>query len=51
MSSPEEVLSYWFPEEDIFDADRQTFWRQMGWWFQGGREVEIGKFQSASVRC
>ena len=27
MSSPEEVLSYWFPEEDIFDADRETFQR------------------------
>jgi uncharacterized protein (DUF924 family) len=40
MSSPEEVLSYWFPEEDIFDADRETFWRQMGWWFQGGPEVD-----------
>jgi uncharacterized protein (DUF924 family) len=36
----EEVLSYWFPEEDIFDADRETFEHQMQWWFQGGREVD-----------
>jgi uncharacterized protein (DUF924 family) len=40
MSSPEEVLSYWFPEEDLFDADRETFGRQMQWWFQGGPEVD-----------
>ncbi len=40
MSSPEEVLSYWFPDEDIFDADRETFGRQMQWWFQGGPEVD-----------
>jgi len=30
---PEEVLSYWFPEDDIFEADRETFGRQMQWWF------------------
>jgi uncharacterized protein (DUF924 family) len=29
MSSPEDVLSYWFPEDDIFDADQETFGRQM----------------------
>jgi uncharacterized protein (DUF924 family) len=40
MSSPEDVLSYWFPEEDIFDADQETFGRQMQWWFQGGPEVD-----------
>jgi uncharacterized protein (DUF924 family) len=40
MSSPEEVLSYWFPEDDIFDADRETFGRQMQWWFQGGPAVD-----------
>jgi uncharacterized protein (DUF924 family) len=40
MSSPEEVLSYWFPEEDLFEADPQTFGRQMQWWFQGGPEVD-----------
>jgi uncharacterized protein (DUF924 family) len=40
VSSPEEVLSYWFPEEDIFDADQATFGRQMQWWFQGGPEVD-----------
>jgi uncharacterized protein (DUF924 family) len=37
---PEEVLSYWFPEDDIFEADRETFGRQMQWWFQGGPEVD-----------
>jgi uncharacterized protein (DUF924 family) len=40
MSSPEEVLSYWFPEDDISDAGRETFGRQMQWWFQGGPEVD-----------
>jgi uncharacterized protein (DUF924 family) len=40
VSSPEEILSYWFPEEDIFDADPETFGRQMQWWFQGGPEVD-----------
>src|SRR5215217_5712356 len=40
MSSPEDVLSYWFPEDDIFDADQETFGRQMQWWFQGGPEVD-----------
>ena len=39
-SAPDEVLSYWFPEEDIFEADRETFGRQMQWWFQGGTEVD-----------
>ncbi len=37
---PEGVLSYWFPEDDIFEADRETFGRQMQWWFQGGPEVD-----------
>ncbi len=40
MSSPQEVLSYWFPEKDIFDADQETFGRQMQWWFAGGPEVD-----------
>jgi uncharacterized protein (DUF924 family) len=40
MSNPEDVLSYWFPEDDIFDADQETFGRQMQWWFQGGPEVD-----------
>src|SRR5918994_5200017 len=40
VSSPEEVLSYWFPEEDIFNADQQTLGRQMQWWFQEGPEVD-----------
>jgi uncharacterized protein (DUF924 family) len=39
-SEPEEVLSYWFPEEDISDADQKTFGRQMQWWFGGGPEVD-----------
>jgi uncharacterized protein (DUF924 family) len=37
---PEEVLCYWFPEDDIFDADPETFGRQMQWWFKGGTEVD-----------
>ena len=40
MSSPEDILSYWFPEEDIFDSDQETFGRQMRWWFSGGPEVD-----------
>lgn len=39
MSNPEEVLSYWFPEEDI-RADRETFRRRMQWWYAGGPEVD-----------
>src|ERR687897_1014424 len=39
-SNPEEVLSYWFPEDDIFDADQDTFGRQMQWWFAGGPGVD-----------
>jgi uncharacterized protein (DUF924 family) len=39
MSSPEEVLSYWFPEEDI-RTDRETFGRRMRWWFAGGPELD-----------
>ena len=39
-NAPEEVLSYWFPEVDIFDADPETFGRQMRWWFGGGPEVD-----------
>ena len=37
---PEEILSYWLPEDDIFDANRETFGRQMQWWFGGGPEVD-----------
>ncbi|MGH3145706.1 MAG: DUF924 family protein [Rubrobacter sp.] len=36
---PEEVLSWWFPEEDI-RVDRETFGRRMSWWFAGGTEVD-----------
>ena len=39
---PEEILSYWFPEGDIFDADQEMFGRQMQWWFGGGPEVDRG---------
>ncbi len=39
VSSPEEVLSYWFPEEDI-RVDRETFQRRMQWWFAGGADVD-----------
>jgi uncharacterized protein (DUF924 family) len=39
-ATPEEVLSYWFPEKDIFDADQETFGRQIQWWFAGGPEVD-----------
>ena len=38
--NPEEVLSFWFPEGDIWQADRETFGRRMGWWFGGGPEVD-----------
>ncbi len=39
MSSPEEVLSYWFPE-GIGDADPETRRRQMQRWMAGGPEVD-----------
>jgi len=39
-TTPEEVLSYWFPEKDIFGADQETFGRQMQWWFAGGPEAD-----------
>ena len=39
MSSPEEVLSYWFPE-GIDDADPQTLRRQGQRWMAGGPEVD-----------
>lgn len=39
INAPEEVLSWWFPEEDI-QVDRETFGRRMGWWFGGGPEVD-----------
>ena len=40
VSGPGEVLSWWFPEGDLWDADRETFGRRMGWWFAGGPEVD-----------
>ena len=39
MSSPEEVLSYWFPE-GINEADPQTRRRQAERWMAGGPEVD-----------
>jgi uncharacterized protein (DUF924 family) len=40
MDSLEDLLTYWFPEDDVFDADQETFGRQMRWWFQGGPEID-----------
>ncbi len=37
MSDPEEILSYWFPPG--YDADAETYRRQVMRWFQGGDEV------------
>ena len=39
MGSPEEVLSYWFPE-GIDDADPQTRRRQLERWMGGSAEVD-----------
>jgi uncharacterized protein (DUF924 family) len=39
VSTPEEVLSYWFPE-GINEADPETRWRQAEWWMAGGPEVD-----------
>ena len=39
MSTPEEVLSYWFPE-GINEANPETRWRQAEWWMAGGPEVD-----------
>ena len=39
MSSPEEVLSYWFPE-GFSEADPQTHQRQAERWMAGGLEVD-----------
>jgi uncharacterized protein (DUF924 family) len=39
VSTPEEVLSYWFPE-GIDDADPQTLGQQMERWMAGGPEVD-----------
>ena len=50
-STPEEVLSYWFPKEDIFATDLENFGRQMRWWFGGGPEVDRHTSPSASERC
>jgi len=39
VSSPEEILSYWF-REDFSSADPETRWRQMQRWMAGGPEVD-----------
>ena len=39
MSTPEEVLSYWFPE-GINNADPETRGRQLQRWMAGGPEVD-----------
>ena len=39
VSSPEEVLSYWFPE-GFNEADPETRRRQMQRWMAGGPEVD-----------
>jgi uncharacterized protein (DUF924 family) len=39
VSTPEEVLSYWFPE-GINEANPETRWRQTEWWMTGGPEVD-----------
>ena len=39
VSTPEEVLSYWFPE-GTNDADPETRGRQMERWMAGGTEVD-----------
>jgi uncharacterized protein (DUF924 family) len=38
MSTPEQVLSYWFPVG--YDTDDETFGRQMRWRFAGGPDVD-----------
>ncbi len=37
---PEEVLSYWFPEEDLLTADAEALRRQVRWWMRVGPEVD-----------
>jgi uncharacterized protein (DUF924 family) len=39
VSTPEEVLSYWFPA-GINEADPETRRRQAEWWMAGGPEVD-----------
>ena len=38
-SAPEEILSNWFPEGVLCSADRETWGRRMGGWFEGGPEI------------
>jgi uncharacterized protein (DUF924 family) len=38
MSDPATILSYWFPPD--YDADAETFRRQLLCWFAGGPEVD-----------
>ena len=48
-SDPEEVLSYWFPE-DINNADLETLQREGKRWMHGGPEVDR-ETPSASEMC
>jgi uncharacterized protein (DUF924 family) len=48
MTGPGEVLSFWFPTG--YDADAETFRRQVLWWFGGGAEVDrqiVARFSEA----
>ena len=39
-SGSEEILSWRFPEGDLWSADRETFGRRMGRWFGGGPKMD-----------
>src|SRR5918993_3467878 len=39
-STPEEILSWRFPEGDLWSADRETFGRRMGRWFGSGPKMD-----------
>ena len=39
-SRPEEILSWRFPEGDLWSTDRETFGRRMGRWFGGGPQID-----------
>ena len=39
-SGSEKILSWRFPEGDLWSADRETFARCMGRWFGGGPEID-----------
>jgi len=39
-SRPEEILSWRFPEGDLWSADEETFGRRMGRWFGSGPKMD-----------